>query len=55
MAAAAFNFKKWMNIYFFALFLQDITLLRIATLQAQKAKLIYLYLLGIKVRLWYEN
>jgi len=55
MAAAAFNFKKWMNIYFFALFLQDITLLQIATMQIQKVKLIYLYLFGVKVRLWYEN
>ncbi len=55
LATAAFNFKKQMFIYFFTLFLQDITLLEIATLQAQKAKQIYLYLFGVKVRLWYKN
>ena len=53
LAAVAFNLKKWMNIYFFAIFLQNITLLQIATLQIQKIKLIYWSLLGLKIKLYY--
>jgi IS5 family transposase len=33
MAASAFNLKKWMNIYFYALFIQDFTLIVIAIKQ----------------------
>ena len=36
LAASAFNLKKWMNIYFYALVLQDYTLLLEAVAQLRK-------------------
>jgi len=55
LAVTAFNLKKWMNIYFFALFLQEITLLQIAILQMLRVRFIFLYLIGIRIRLLYGN
>jgi len=48
LAASAFNLKKWMNIYFYALFLRDIALLIIALEQIQKTILLLHYLLLMK-------
>ncbi len=48
LAASAFNLKKWMNIYFFAVFLRDITLLCRALEEIQKNILLLQYLLLIK-------
>jgi len=39
LAASAFNLKKWMNIYFYALFIQDFTLILLATQQMNIIKL----------------
>jgi IS5 family transposase len=36
LAATAFNLKKWMRIYFFALFLRDVLLLSIALKEINK-------------------
>jgi IS5 family transposase len=38
LAATAFNLKKWMNIYFYALFIQDFVLLLEAMKQIQMLK-----------------
>jgi IS5 family transposase len=38
LAATAFNLKKWMRIYFFALFLRDVLLLNIALNEINKLK-----------------
>jgi len=47
LAASAFNLKKWMNIYFYAIFIQDFTLILIAVKQINIIKLqiykLYLY------------
>lgn len=48
LAAAAFNLKKWINIYFYAVFLQDISLSLKAIEQIQKTLLLIQYLLAIK-------
>jgi len=48
LAASAFNLKKWMNIYFYAVFLGDITLLVRAVEEIQKSLLLLQYLLLIK-------
>jgi len=45
LAASAFNLKKWMSIYFFAVFLRDISLVVKALKQTQKMILLILYLL----------
>ena len=45
LAASAFNLKKWMRIYFFALFLQDYYLLQTANAQIQRLKTLYLMLM----------
>jgi IS5 family transposase len=39
LAASAFNLKKWMNIYFYALFIQDLTLILITSKQINIIKL----------------
>jgi len=39
LAASAFNLKKWMNIYFYALFIQDFTLVLLAIKQINIIKL----------------
>ena len=39
LAASAFNLKKWMNIYFYALFTQNLTLIFIASKQVNITKL----------------
>jgi IS5 family transposase len=44
LAASAFNLKKWMNIYFYALFLQDITLMLTALEEMRRTLSIVLYL-----------
>ena len=44
LAASAFNLKKWMNIYFYALFLQDITLSLTALEEMRRTLSIVLYL-----------
>jgi len=48
LAASAFNLKKWMNIYFYAVFLRDISLVMSAVKQMQRTILLMQYLLLIK-------
>jgi len=50
LAATAFNLKKWMNIYLYALFIQDFTLLLESIKQIQRLKSLYQLLLIIKFR-----
>ena len=49
LAATAFNLKKWMNIYFCALFLQDFYSLFKAIEQIRKLKTLYQKLFFIKL------
>jgi IS5 family transposase len=49
LAATAFNLKKWMRIYFYALFIQDFTLLLVAIKQIQRLKSLYQMLMVIKL------
>ena len=49
LAASAFNLKKWMNIYFYALFIQDLTLIVIAVNQINIIKLLIFRLLLAKI------
>ena len=49
LAASAFNLKKWMNIYFYALFRQNFTLVLIATLQIKTIQLQIFRLLLVKI------
>ena len=48
LAASAFNLKKWMNIYFYAVFLRDISLPIKALDQIQKMILLIQYLFVLK-------
>ncbi len=48
LAAAAFNLKKWMNIYFYAVFSRDISLVLVAIKQIQKLSSLLFYLLEAK-------
>jgi IS5 family transposase len=48
LAASAFNLKKWMRIYFYALFIQDFTLLLYAIKQIQRLKSLYQMLAILK-------
>lgn len=48
LAASAFNLKKWMNIYFYAVFLRDISLIVKALKQILKMLLLIQYLLVLK-------
>lgn len=49
LAASAFNLKKWMNIYFYALFLQDLTILMETVTQVRKSIRIIQILLVMKI------
>ena len=49
LTATAFNLKKWMNIYLYALFIQDITLLLEAMKQIQRLKYLYQMLIILKL------
>ena len=49
LAATAFNLKKWMRIYFYALFIQDFTLLLEAMRQMQRLKYLYQMLVILKL------
>ena len=49
LAATAFNLKKWMNIYFYALFIQDFTLLVSVAKQIQRLKSLYQILRVLKL------
>jgi IS5 family transposase len=49
LAATAFNLKKWMNIYLYALFIQDCALLLKAIHQIQRLKSLYQILLILKL------
>ncbi len=49
LAASAFNLKKWMNIYFYALFLQDFTIVLEAVVQLRKSILLFWILLIRKI------
>jgi IS5 family transposase len=49
LAATAFNLKKWMNIYLYALFIQDFTLLLEAMKQIQRLKSLYQMLMVLKL------
>jgi IS5 family transposase len=53
LAATAFNLKKWMRIYFFALFLRDVLLLNIALNEINKLKqsIEKLYLISCEISL----
>jgi hypothetical protein len=53
LAATAFNLKKWMRIYFFALFLRDVLLLNIALKEINKIEQIQkkLFLISWKISL----
>jgi len=48
LAASAFNLKKWINIYFYAVFLRDISLLMRAMEEIQKSILLLQYLFLMK-------
>ena len=48
LAASAFNLKKWMNIYFYAVFLGDVTLIVRALEEMKKSILLLQYLFVIK-------
>lgn len=48
LAATAFNLKKWINIYLYALFIQDFTLLLDACEEMNRLKYLYLRLLFLK-------
>jgi len=48
LTATAFNLKKWMNIYLYALFMQDFTLLLESMKQIQRLKSFYLMLMILK-------
>jgi IS5 family transposase len=48
LAASAFNLKKWMNIYFYAVYLRDIILHLKALEEIRKAILLIQYLLLVK-------
>jgi len=49
LAATAFNLKKWMNIYLYALFIEDFTLLLEAMKQIQRLKSLYQMLMVLKL------
>lgn len=49
LAATAFNLKKWMNIYFYALFIQDFTLLLQSIQEIRRLKSLYVRLLFMKI------
>jgi IS5 family transposase len=49
LAACAFNLKKWMRIYFYALFLEDNILLRVSARQIQESVSLYQMLVVIKL------
>ena len=49
LAATAFNLKKWMRIYLYALFLQDYILLEVSAKQIQGLKILYQMLMVIKL------
>jgi IS5 family transposase len=49
LAATAFNLKKWMRIYLYALFLQDYILLEVSTKQIQRFISLYQILVVIKL------
>ncbi len=49
LSATAFNLKKWMNIYLYALFIQDFTLLIEAMWQIQRLKYLYQKLIQMKL------
>ncbi len=50
LSATAFNLKKWMNIYFYALFIQDFNLVLESTQEIQRLTSLYQLLLIIKFR-----
>ena len=49
LAASAFNLKKWMNIYLYALFIKDFSLISIAILQIKTIQLQIFRLLLVKI------
>ena len=49
LAAIAFNLKKWMNIYFYALLIQNFTLLLQSIQEIQRLKSLYVKLLFLKL------
>jgi len=51
LAATAFNLKKWINIYLYAFFIQDIILLSISIKEIQRLKSLYQLLIIIKFKL----
>ena len=51
LAATAFNLKKWMNIYFYAIFIQDFTILSISIKEIQRLKSLYQLLMIVKFKL----
>lgn len=49
LAATAFNLKKWMNIYLYALLLQDFTLILISIKEIQRLKSLYCIIILYKI------
>jgi len=49
LAASAFNLKKWMRIYFYAVILGDYIMLIIATKQIERTRRVILKLISLKV------
>jgi len=49
LAATAFNLKKWMNIYLYALFIQNIALLLDTMKQITRLKYLYQRLIVLKL------
>lgn len=55
LAATAFNLKKWMRIYFYALFTGDLFLLQEAYQQLQHHKELIVFLLELKITMKFSN
>ena len=55
LAATAFNLKKWMNIYFYAFFTGNLSLLKEAYQQLQHQKELIMSLLQLKITMKFSN
>ena len=55
LAATAFNLKKWMNIYFYAFFTGNLSLLKEAYQQLQHQKELIMFLLQLKITMKFSN
>src|SRR5574344_2413072 len=55
LAATAFNLKKWMNIYFYAFFTGNLSLLKEAYQQLQHQKELIMFLLQLEITMKFSN